>query len=497
MKYILIRYCSLLFTFVSWLGVCAQPTDNPLVVSSENLDVVGGNLMSDDSCFYFTANYRTSSSRLFDGSYVVKYDYTGSIQDSIAIDFLPDSLYICSAGFMDNDSLTIFVSQPVISDTISSHYIIRLSKDFGGYRYQQMFSHGTCEGVFDNVGVIEGSGNYYAHLNRANIFDPKTNYYVEIDSKSLDPLRIDTLFLPTPVGLRGMVDFMLYKNKYYGLYLDRVRKYDLSMNLIGEFTYSGRGSNGDKWFGVPLSLKEIGGNLYIGGNWLKPFDQSFHYTAIMGIDEHDSTWYTTYPNPYPNLYINEYFNQNGLDVHENYFLLTSTLNVDLSPGSKYAANNDILIRLIDTNTLTEEYHYLLTDSCKKFVVSTSSTPFGFAVMYLSNCDLSTANTQVNLAFFNNKAQLLRTKTFGNIPSSFSLRVYPNPVVNMLNWKVSDFGENKVWNVELYNSSGVLEIRNQVQGNKGSLSLEGWSKGVYYLELKSEGGVELTQKIVKR
>ncbi len=75
-----------------------------------------------------------------------------------------------------------------------------------------------------------------------------------------------------------------------------------------------------------------------------------------------------------------------------------------------------------------------------------------------------------------------------------LNIYPNPVYT--HHFTIDYDSNLPYSVSVYNLSGQLQYRNEniIQGNIANLSVDNWTKGMYIVQIVSQGA-SLTTKIV--
>ena len=74
----------------------------------------------------------------------------------------------------------------------------------------------------------------------------------------------------------------------------------------------------------------------------------------------------------------------------------------------------------------------------------------------------------------------------------NLKIYPNPVADLLNIELDDFIEK----IAIYNTQGQLvEFANGLNINQININAEEWTSGMYILEIYTEKGI-LKEKFVK-
>ena len=88
-------------------------------------------------------------------------------------------------------------------------------------------------------------------------------------------------------------------------------------------------------------------------------------------------------------------------------------------------------------------------------------------------------------------------SIANIDLTEHITVYPNPMNEELNILFKNNTEDRIFQVQVLDALGNLMYQNQLTSNVHSLSTLGWSKGVYFVQVKNQHGKQRTlQKVVK-
>ena len=85
-----------------------------------------------------------------------------------------------------------------------------------------------------------------------------------------------------------------------------------------------------------------------------------------------------------------------------------------------------------------------------------------------------------------------SKDTPNLKSDFILRVFPNPVQEILYIE----SDHNIRDIRLYNSTGLTMINVQPDVSSKTLNVGQLQRGVYILQVTLDNGKKLTQKVIK-
>lgn len=143
---------------------------------------------------------------------------------------------------------------------------------------------------------------------------------------------------------------------------------------------------------------------------------------------------------------------------------------------------------IEVSASTDPYEDYTID-IKTFVqdmVNNPASNFGFAIklqnesptrglMFLSSDDPDDANWPRLTVEYEEP-----TSIFNNLPESFEFKLFPNPVIDILN--ISLLNNHQQFTVDIYNSQGQCVINNQVVSNSQTIEVNQFAPGLYTLKL---------------
>ncbi|WP_395076387.1 DM13 domain-containing protein [Flavobacterium sp.] len=150
--------------------------------------------------------------------------------------------------------------------------------------------------------------------------------------------------------------------------------------------------------------------------------------------------------------------------------------------------NRIMMGIVSSNTIPE-------DGAKTFTVPIpSGQNIANYTIVLFYCQQFNAFWDFGkiIAFSPVNCSLLGTNTF----ETNVFRLYPNPVVDELNFDFKDFKNN--FSVKIYNSLGSVVINNSLLSfNNNKLNTNSLNSGVYFIELNDDNNNRFVQRFVKQ
>lgn len=143
---------------------------------------------------------------------------------------------------------------------------------------------------------------------------------------------------------------------------------------------------------------------------------------------------------------------------------------------------------IEVPASTDPYEDYTID-IKTFVqdmVNNPASNFGFAIklqnesptrglMFLSSDDPDDANWPRLTVEYEEP-----TSIFNNLPESFEFKLFPNPVIDILN--ISLLNNHQQFTVDIYNSQGQCVINNQVVSNSQTIEVNQFAPGLYTIKI---------------
>ncbi|MCF8378963.1 MAG: leucine-rich repeat protein [Bacteroidales bacterium] len=188
---------------------------------------------------------------------------------------------------------------------------------------------------------------------------------------------------------------------------------------------------------------------------------------------------TDYIAGYTNIIIPESFNVNGVD-----YSVTSI-------GANAFYNKNLISVSIPNSLISIGEDGFANNGLTSISLPTPEIREGFTFTGWQNSD-GTVVDEITDFSMSYEAQFTPTSTHINNSEALSLKLYPNPTYNFINFETDN---PDCYSFEIHSLNGQLIYREEIEGTTKQIDMTPFSKGVYFISVRSKEYVR-TEKVIK-